>query len=228
MSTEGGLFRALERGHSIGCETIQLFSKNSSRWAAKELTDSEIEEFKTARAQTGIDPVFAHCSYLINLAAPNHFYKMSIQALITEIQRGEQLGLDFVVLHPGAHMGKGDGEGLKRIVAALDEGMERTSGAKCGVAIENTAGQGSCVGCTFEHLEYLLTHVRYPECLSFCIDTCHLFASGYDIRTKDQYDSTLRRLLDHVPLEKIRAFHLNDSKKDIGSRVDRSGAGSSG
>lgn len=221
MSIEGGLFRALERGGSIGCQTIQLFSKNSNRWAAKELTDSEIQEFKTTRAQTGIDPVFAHCSYLINLAAPNHFYKMSIQALVTEIQRGEQLGLDFVVLHPGAHMGTGDEEGLKRIVAALDEAMERTIGARCSVAIENTAGQGSCVGCSFEHLEFLLAHVRCPERLAFCIDTCHLFASGYDIRTRGQYDSTTARLLDSVPLKKIRAFHLNDSKKDIGSRVDR-------
>ena len=147
MSIEGGLFRALERGHSIGCRTIQLFSKNSNRWAAKDLTAQEIESFKNARARTAISPVFAHASYLINLAAPNHFYEMSIQALIIEIQRAEELGLDFLVLHPGAHMGKGPEEGLRRIVDALNEAMEKTRDARCAIAIENTAGQGTCLGC---------------------------------------------------------------------------------
>jgi deoxyribonuclease IV len=221
MSIEGGLYRSLERGHSIGCKTVQLFSKNSSRWAVKELTDSEIQAFKNLRAQTGIAPVFAHCSYLINLAAPNHFYKMSIQALVTEIARGEQLGLDFVVLHPGAHMGRGAKEGMQRIVDALNEVMEKTRDCKCAIAIENTAGQGSCLGCEFEHLEYLLIHLRQPDRIGFCIDTCHLFASGYDLRTEKQYRLTIRQLLDHVPTKKIMAFHLNDSKKDLGTRVDR-------
>lgn len=221
MSIEGGLFRALERGHSIGCGTIQLFSKNSNRWAAKDLTALEIENFKNTRARTAISPVFAHASYLINLAAPNHFYEMSIQALTIEIQRAEELELDFLVLHPGAHMGRGPAEGLQRIVDALNEAMEKTKDARCAIAIENTAGQGTCLGCSFEHLEYLFQHVANSKRIGFCIDTCHLFASGYDFRTETQYSGTMKRLLDHVPLEKILAFHLNDSKKDIGSRVDR-------
>jgi deoxyribonuclease IV len=221
MSIEGGLHRALERGHSIGCNTIQLFSKNSNRWAARELIDSEILEFKNVRTQTGIHPVFAHCSYLINLAAPNHFYKMSIDALTVEIQRGEMLGLDFIVLHPGAHVGKGEKEGLKRVANALNEAIVRTSASKCVIVIENTAGQGSCLGCKFEHLEYLFSHVHDPKRLGFCIDTCHLFASGYDIRDPKSYQRTVTQMLNHIPLEKVRAFHLNDSKKDLGTRVDR-------
>jgi deoxyribonuclease-4 len=221
MSIEGGLFRALERGHSIGCRTIQLFSRNNSRWAAKDLAAADIENFKNTRKNTGIGPVFAHASYLINLAAPNHFYEMSIQALITEIRRGHDLGLNFVVLHPGAHVGNGEKEGLQRIVNALNQALESTKGLGCSVVIENTAGQGTCLGCRLEHLSYMMEHVRYPERIGFCIDTCHLFASGYDFRSKTRYEWTMKKMLDHVPLEKIFAFHLNDSKKELGSRVDR-------
>src|SRR5438128_655642 len=120
MSVEGGLFRSLERGVSVRCATIQLFTKNSSQWAARELTREEIRMFRKIRRESGIHPVFAHCSYLINLAAPNDFYEKSIQALIVEIQRGKKLGLNFVVLHPGAHVGRGEEEGLARVVAALN------------------------------------------------------------------------------------------------------------
>ncbi len=139
--------------------------------------------------------------------------------MITEIRRAEQLGLDFVVLHPGAHMGKGEKEGLKRIADALDQAIEQTADARCAVVIENTAGQGSCVGCTFQHLEYLLTHVRQHSRLGFCIDTCHLFASGYDIRTMELYNASIGQLLDCIPPEKICAFHLNDSKKDRSNQL---------
>jgi deoxyribonuclease-4 len=221
MSIEGGLFRALERGQSIQCNTIQLFTRNNNQWAARELSDEEIRAFKRIRATAKINPVFAHCSYLINLAATSQFYEKSIEGLILEVKRGHRLGLDFVVLHPGAHVGQGEEEGLKRITEALDRVFEATRGSRCKIAIENTAGQGSCLGCSFEHLQYLLAHVRYPRRLGFVLDTCHLFATGYDIRTARAYRETMNRLLDCIPLNKIWAFHLNDSKKPLGSRVDR-------
>jgi deoxyribonuclease-4 len=220
MSIAGGLFRALERGASIDCDTIQLFTRNASRWAAKELEEQEVEHFKHLRKKTKIHPVFAHCSYLINLAAPQ-FYRQSIEALILEVRRAEQLGLDFVVLHPGAHLGAGDSDGLKRVVDALDQTIAATEGCRCKIAIENTAGQGSCLGCSFEHLEYIHSHAKQPDRIGYCIDTCHLFAAGFDIRTVEAYERTFHQLLNNVPKNKVLAFHLNDSKKPLNSRLDR-------
>lgn len=221
MSVAGGLHLALERGASIRCNTIQIFTRNSNRWAAKELEDPEEAEFRILRAKTGISPVFAHCSYLINLAASGDLYEKSIQALLAEIRRSEKLGLDFVVLHPGAHTGDGEEAGLQRIVSALNRVFEETKDAGCKIAIENTAGQGSCLGCNLEHLEYIQSHIIAQDRLGFCIDTCHLFAAGHDIRTPDAYSATIQRLSGHIRLEKILAFHLNDSKKPLGSHVDR-------
>jgi deoxyribonuclease-4 len=183
--------------------------------------EEEIRQFQAIRDQHSIHPVFAHCSYLINLAAGNEFYEKSIDALITEVRRADSLGLPFVVLHPGAHMGIGEEEGLIKVVAAINQVISATSKAKCKIVIENTAGQGSCVGCKFEHLAYLWNHVTDQNRLGFCIDTCHLFAAGYDIRTERTYTNTFLQLLDHIPLSSIMAFHVNDSKRELGSRVDR-------
>jgi deoxyribonuclease-4 len=221
MSIEGGLYRALERGHSIGCRTIQIFTRNNARWAAPDLLEEDVNRFHAIRDQHSIQPVFAHCSYLINLASHNEFYKKSIEALKMEVLRAERLGLPFVVLHPGAHMGQGERQGLTRVAAAINEVIDATANARCKIVIENTAGQGSCVGCKFEHLEYLWNQAIDRSRLGFCIDTCHLFASGYDIRTPKSYERTIESLLRHVPLQSVLAFHLNDSKKPLGSHVDR-------
>jgi deoxyribonuclease-4 len=198
-----------------------LFTKNSNRWAAKELFDSDIDSFRRIRKATHLNPVFAHCSYLMNLASDGELYEKSVRALVTEIERAENLGLDFVVLHPGAHCGKGEKEGLKRIVDALQRALYITRKMKCKIAIENTAGQGSCMGHKLQHLEYISAHIHSPNRIGFCIDTCHLFASGYDIRTKKTYAETFRLLLESIPLTRVLAFHLNDSRKPLGSRVDR-------
>jgi deoxyribonuclease IV len=222
MSIAGGLHLALERGKSIDCTSIQLFTRNANQWAAKALEQSDIDLFRQTRTNLQIHPVFAHCSYLINLAARDPIlFEKSVQGLILEVNRADALGLDFVVIHAGAHMGAGEQNGLRRISEALDRVMEATSNAHCKIAIENTAGQGSCLGCKFEHLAFLLDHVQNPDRLGFCIDTCHTFAAGYDLRTRRKYECTIQNLMDCVPLEKILAFHLNDSKKPLGSRVDR-------
>jgi deoxyribonuclease-4 len=221
MSVEGGLYRALERGHSIQCNTIQIFSRNANRWAAKDLSSEEISAFRSYRRKTGIAPVFSHCSYLINLGSAGQFYDKSVASLIQEVRRAEQLGLNFVVLHPGAHMGCGEEEGLQCVVDALGRVADETRGYRCKIAIENTAGQGSCLGSKIEHLEWILKHASQPDRIGFCIDTCHIFAAGYDIRTAASYSETMDRLLDAIPSRKILAFHLNDSKKALASHVDR-------
>jgi deoxyribonuclease-4 len=221
MSIEGGLYRALERGHSIGCNTIQIFTRNASRWAAKEVSTEEVALFRKARKAAQIAPIFAHCSYLINLGCGGGFYEQSIAALTAEVIRAETLGLNFVVLHPGSHRGSGEEQGLACAVSALDRVFSQTAGMKCKIAIENTAGQGNCLGSKIEHLDYILKHSKFPNRIGMCIDTCHFFAAGYDLRTRETYDATFQELLSKIPVRKILAFHLNDSKTQLNSHVDR-------
>jgi len=221
MSVAGGLYRSLERGRSIGCNTIQIFTRNASRWAAKDVSAEEISLFQKARRAAHISPVFAHCSYLINLGCEGEFYERSIDAMIAEITRAENLGLEFVVLHPGSHMGCGEEQGLKMTVQALNRVFETTSQMKCKIAIENTAGQGNCLGSKLEHLEYFVQHCSNPDRIGVCIDTCHLFASGYDFRSEKSYERTFQELLNRIPRQKILAIHLNDSKMPLNSKVDR-------
>lgn len=221
MSIAGGLYRSLERGHSIGCNTIQIFTRNASRWAAKDVSSEEISLFQKARRAARISPVFAHCSYLINLGCEGEFYERSIDALIAEVIRAEYLGLEFVVLHPGSHMGCGEEQGLKMVVQALNRVLTATPQMKCKIAIENTAGQGNCLGSKLKHLAYFVRHSTNPNRIGVCIDTCHLFASGYDLRSKESYERTFQELLARIPRRKILAFHLNDSKMPLNSKVDR-------
>jgi deoxyribonuclease-4 len=221
MSVAGGLYKSLERGHSIGCNTIQIFTRNASRWAAKDVSAEEISLFQKARRAARISPVFAHCSYLINLGCEGQFYERSIEAMVAEVTRAEYLGLEFVVLHPGSHMGCGEEQGLKMTVQALNRVFEETSKMKCKIAIENTAGQGNCLGCKLEHLEYFIQHCNHPDRIGVCIDTCHLFASGYDFRSRESYERTFEELLNRIPKRKILAIHLNDSKMPLNSKVDR-------
>ena len=221
MSIEGGLYRAVERAESIGCNTLQIFTRNSGQWRARPISPEDSRQFHDVRRRSAINPVFAHTSYLINLGACGELHEKSVDALILELERAEELGLEFVVMHPGAHCGLGEAQGLRNIVAGLDRALRATSGMKCRIALENTAGQGSCLGCSFDHLEFFLHEVQQPERIGFCIDTCHLFASGYDIRTRASYKATFDLLLEKVTSAKILAFHLNDCKKHLGCKVDR-------
>jgi len=221
MSIEGGLYRALERAASIGCNTVQLFTRNSGQWKAKPILSEDATQFRSVRANTKLGPAFAHASYLINLGATGELREKSIEGLILELERAEQLGLDFVVLHPGAHCGIGERRGLENIRRGLNRALRATRGMRCGIALENTAGQGSCLGCDMNHLQWLLEHSSQPERLGFCIDTCHLFASGHDFRTPETYADTFGALEEKITLQKIRAFHFNDCKKPLGCRVDR-------
>lgn len=221
MSIAGGLHRAFERGASVGCRAIQIFLKNSNQWKAKPLSEEDRASFRQAHAVTGSIPVIAHDSYLINLASPDPaLYKKSVEALIAEMQRANFLGIPCLVLHPGAHMGSGERIGLRRIAQALNLALRRVPPPLM-VLLETTAGQGSSLGHKFEHLAEILARVKQNERMGICLDTCHIFAAGYDIRTESAYAGTMKEFDRIVGVGRIRAFHINDCRKNLGSRVDR-------
>lgn len=219
LSTKGGLPTAFERAAAIDATAMAIFAKNSNQWKGKELTPDLCAEFHARRT---VKPVLTHASYLINLATTNgEFHRKSVDALADELDRAERLGIHAVVLHPGAHMGAGADQGLDQIARSLDRIHATVPGHNVVTLLETAAGQGSCVGCTFEELGAILKRVDDRQRVGVCIDTCHIFAAGYDIRTRDGYEKTIDDLEKHVGIENVGAFHLNDSKKHLGSRVDR-------
>lgn len=221
-SIAGGLHRAVERAHAVGCECLQIFTKNSNQWRAKPIPDAAAEQFRSTLTELTIGHPIAHNSYLINLASPDKvLWRRSIEAFVIELERGEQLGLGYVVTHPGASMATSEEAGLRRVVAAIDEIHDQTRGASVRILLETTTGQGTCLGCRFEHLATIIDGVKQPERLGVCVDTCHIFAAGYPLGTLRQYRATIKKLATIIGLEKVRAFHLNDSKRELGSRVDR-------
>jgi deoxyribonuclease-4 len=225
MSIAGGCDRAVWAAHAIPLETVQLFTKNNNRWDGIALTDAHAEAFRSALAQTGIADPVAHTSYLINLASPDDaLWRRSIDAMVDEVERCSRLGIMDLVLHPGAHMGEGEEAGLRRVVRGLDEVCRRTSGCAVRIDLETTAGQGTCLGHRFEHLGAILDRVGRPERLGVCADTCHIFAAGYPLGTPEEYDETIDRLIRSVGLDRLSVWHLNDSCRGCGSRVDRHAA----
>jgi deoxyribonuclease-4 len=222
MSIAGGVHRALERGREVGCSVVQIFLKNQLQWTAAPYTEEDIRRFSTAWKATRMRTVFAHSSYLINLAAPAETeWKRAVAAFHDELERAEALGLPFVIIHPGSHRGEGLEAGIDRIVAALDELTARTRGYRVMVLLENTAGGGATIGRTFEELEKLLDAVKAPERVGVCLDTCHLFAAGYDLRTLEGYEAAMQACARHLGIRRVRAFHLNDAKAPLGSGLDR-------
>lgn len=215
MSIAGGVHLAIERGLAIGCQAIQLFLKNATQWRGKNLSPAECEKFRAARGQL---PVLAHSSYLINLAVPS---PRSVAALTDEIRRAEQLEIPWIVLHPGSHLGRGETAGLRAVAENLDAVFRATENSPVGVALETTAGQGTALGHRFEHLAAILQACRSPHRLAVCVDTCHLFSAGYDIRTPAGYETVMRELDAVVGAQRVVAFHLNDSAQPLGAHVDR-------
>jgi deoxyribonuclease-4 len=222
LSIAGGYYKAVERAQAVGCDCVQLFTKNNNQWRAKELTDDDVQRFRSTLSDLKITHPIAHDSYLINLAAPDdELWKKSIDAYVVELQRAERLGLASVVMHPGAYTTTSEQLGLARVIAAFDEVHRQTPGLKVLTLVETTAGQGTCLGCRFEHLRTILSGVQDSERLGVCIDTCHIFAAGYPLSDERDYAATMDSFDEIVGLERVRAFHLNDSKKELGSRVDR-------
>jgi len=213
---------ALSRAEKIAADCAQIFVKNNMQWFGRPPAPDEAARFAAGRNRLGLGAVFAHAGYLINLGAPPSANRAkSVQSLIQEITFAGALGLPFLVLHPGAHLGAGEERGLKQIVAGLDEVCRGTKNSPVRIALENTAGQGSCLGNRLEHLAAIYDRVEKPERLVVCIDTAHLFAAGFDIRAAREWDKTIRRLDSLIGGGQIAALHLNDSKTDLGSRVDR-------
>lgn len=222
MSVAGGLPLALARAHIHQCETLQVFTKNASQWRARPLPPQEIAAFKEAAKQTGISPIVAHASYLINLATLNPALRaQSIAALGEEVDRAEALGLLGVVLHPGARMAAPVDEAISLIVSALEEVLKARRRGKTMILLEHTAGQGSTMGSSFEEIAAMLDGGKPTTRLGVCLDTCHLLASGYDLCTEEGYRATFDKFATLIGFERLKVFHLNDSKKPCMSRVDR-------
>lgn len=221
MSIAGGLDRAVDRAVAAGCDALQVFTRSASQWAARPLDPLEVGRFKAKSAAAGLHPVLAHDSYLINVASPDEaLWTKSLGALRLEVERCAALGIPYLVMHPGAHLGAGETAGIARIAAALDvlhaEGPESVT-----ILLENTAGQGTCLGRTFDELADIVARTRRPERLGVCVDTAHALAAGYDLADEAGWDAAWRAFDRSLGPRALRALHVNDSKKPRGSRVDR-------
>ena len=222
MSIRGGASIAIERARSIQCTAMQIFVKNNMQWFARPLTREEIRAFLNHTQRREVLSIFGHANYLINLAATNpQFRANSIRALAEELIRADELELPFLVVHPGAHLGAGEEAGLDTIAESIDCVFAVLRKIKTRLALETTAGQGSCLGNKFEHLAYIVSRVREPERLCVCLDTAHVFAAGYDISSESSFRKTLHEFDRVIGRDRLVAIHLNDSKTARGSRVDR-------
>jgi deoxyribonuclease-4 len=222
MSIGGGVQMSIQRACSIGCTAMQIFVKNNMQWFARPLTCQEIGAFLKHSQRHELSSIFAHANYLINLAATNpQLHVNSLRALSEELIRADQLKLPFLVLHPGAHLGAGEEAGLEKIIGSIDCVLYGLPKIKTRIALETTAGQGSCLGSKFQQLAYIITRVREPERLCVCLDTAHIFAAGYDIGSESTIRKTFREFDRVVGRDRLVAIHVNDSKTVRGSRVDR-------
>ncbi len=222
MSISGGVDKSLPMGKKVGCDTIQIFTKSSNQWKAKPLGEEEIAHFIKNKTETGIDLVVAHDSYLINLGSPDDtLWRKSVDAFIIEMERCEKLNIPYLNTHPGSHMGAGEKEGLKRIAKAIDIIHSKTKGFKTRIALEITAGQGTNLGYTFDQIAQIMKIAKHGDLLCVCFDTCHAFAAGYELRNRKSFKKTFEDFDRIIGLDRLKVFHLNDSLKGLGSRVDR-------
>jgi deoxyribonuclease-4 len=221
-STAGGVYTALQRARDIGGEICQIFVKSNMQWFGKPPSAQDLSHYQALRTEIKLARVFGHAGYLINLAGPAcNNREISIRSLIQEIEFATVLELPFLVLHPGAHLGAGEEAGLSQCVAGLNQVLAATKKSPVQIALENTAGQGSCLGHKVAHLAAIYDRVDQPERLGLCLDTAHFFAAGYDIRTPKGWDSAIGEVTTLIGSRQILAFHLNDSKTALGSKVDR-------
>jgi deoxyribonuclease-4 len=222
MSIAGGVARALWRGKEHGCDVIQLFTKNANQWQAKPLTLDDRAAFQEAQQETGVKPVAAHDSYLINVASPDEaLYEQSKDAIWAEMQRAELLHIPYLVMHPGSHRGDGEKEGLYRIARAINRLNQHEGEMKVMILLETTAGQGATLGNRFDHLARIIEQIEKDERVGVCLDTCHVFAAGYEMSTPEGYDVTIGEFHRIIGLDRLKIIHLNDSKAALGTRVDR-------
>lgn len=228
VSAAGGLAKAVDRALAVGCDCIQVFTKNNNQWACKPLDDQSIRDWKSAFASSGMKHPIAHASYLINLASPDSSLRQkSIDALVVEIERCNQLDIEGLVVHPGAYTTSTETEGIAAVIDAVVESLSKVDRGTCRLLLENTAGQGTCLGHRLEHLEQMLSGVRKQlgkgsdRRIGICFDTCHALAAGYDMTNEAGIRATRQEIEDRFPKKTLGALHLNDSKKPLGCHVDR-------
>jgi deoxyribonuclease-4 len=222
MSIAGGCHNALLEAKAHGCDSVQLFTRAPSQWSGRELSDDEVRLFRRTLRQTRLRFPMAHDCYLTNLASPDEpLYRRSVETFLAELQRAERLGLRYLIMHPGAHVDSGEEAGLSRVAAAFDEIHSRCPKGRVRVLLETTAGQGSTLGHRFEHLARILELVAESDRLGVCFDTCHVFAAGYALAPAAEYQATMHAFDRTIGLRRLCAFHVNDSLKPQGSRVDR-------
>jgi deoxyribonuclease IV len=222
MSIAGGYYKSLVAAQDHDCQAVQLFTKNNNQWAGKALTDEDIRLFRVSWQDSKLHVSLSHDSYLINLASPDEtLWRRSLEAFVVEMERAEALGLNYLVMHPGAAVDGDEKAGLVRVARSLDEVHGRCPKYQVKILLETTAGQGTCLGHRFEHLAEIMHLSKNPERLGVCLDTCHVFAAGYSLAPLKEYRKTMKEFDKVVGLDRLLAFHLNDSKKPLGSRVDR-------
>ncbi|MEW4490789.1 deoxyribonuclease IV [Thalassoglobus sp. JC818] len=222
LSIAGGYFKAANAAGALGMDTVQIFTKNNNQWKGKPLTDEDADLFRAAVEENGLKSPCSHDSYLINLASPDdELWEKSLNAYVIELERAEKLGLAGVVMHPGSYLKSSEEEGLAKVIEGLNEAHRRTKGFQVQTWVEATAGQGTNLGYRFEHLGKILGEAEDGDRFGVCLDTCHIFAAGYGLKTAAEYEETMQQLDEHVGIQNVRAMHLNDSKKEQGSRVDR-------
>lgn len=221
VSIAGGIYESLERARALGCNTMQIFSRNPRGWQASEFDPSDIGNFRSLKKEYDIAPVAVHIPYIINLATPiDGLYKKSITAYMEDVARADALGAEYFVTHLGSHVGTGENKGIRRFGDALNQIINKAK-PKTMILLENTAGSGSCIGYRFEHIERIIDELDHPERVGVCLDTAHTFESGYDIKTKAGLEKTLKEFDKLVGLDKIKVVHFNDSLSTLGSHVDR-------
>ena len=222
VSVAGGVSKAFERAEDIGCDAIQIFSKNQKQWKPKPFEDEEIKRYHLEKSRSGIGPVMIHDSYLINLCAPKpEILEKSREAFTDEIERAHVLKADYLNFHPGAHLGNGEEWGVKLIAESMNVCMDKCPDSAVKLLLEATAGQGTSIGYKFEHLRDIIGLVKSQDAVGICIDTAHIFAAGYDMRDAESYEETMQKVDAVIGLDKVYGFHINDSKKELGTRVDR-------
>lgn len=222
MSIAGGYYRSLESGHENGCDCVQLFTKNNNQWRAKPISDEDVELFQAAKTKYGFQHTLSHASYLINMGSPkDDLWQKSIDAMALELNRAHLLGVPLVVVHPGSFTTSTEDDGIRRIGEAIDIVHDTVGDIDSKLLLETTAGQGTNLGWRFEQLAAMLDACDSGDQIGICCDTCHMFAAGYAMDTIDNWNDTWQQFDDIIGLDKLMAFHVNDSKKEFGSRKDR-------
>lgn len=222
VSIAGGLLNAPHNGVESGCDVIQVFTKNQMQWKVAELTEKAVAEFKQAEKDSGVKAVCVHASYLINLGGFEPYkLQRSRKNFIVEMERAEALGIPYLVVHPGSHMGKGEAEGLQKISDSLNYVFGQRPDFEVKVLLETTAGQGDNLGYEFEHLAKIKSKVERKEKIGVCVDTCHIFAAGYDFRTEETYEEMIKQLDGIIGIDQVGIMHTNDSLRELGSKRDR-------